>query len=244
MSCVAELSLLNARFSESGRKSINFTIFLVTIEGVLAAYQTFPFLPSPSPLTSFSTPNIGHRKVIRFDAILHNTRSAINCHVACEGFGIPILLFLRLVGCEVQESFQPTLNDSFAISYPRENSHSVVTRQPSVSELVQREMRTSPRATPGHLFAEIDEEIDVASAIDSTEDREKRRTYKERPADSMQPTFSQRKRKLPAEDGFSDVEIEEIDFDEDELRKLDSIHPPQLTSTRTRCNHSCKDRMK
>jgi hypothetical protein len=243
MSCVAELSLLNARFSESGRKSINFTSFLVAIEGVLAAYQTFPSLPPPPPLTSFSTSSIGHRKVIRFDAILPNTGSAIKCHVGCEGFGIPTFLFLHLVGCEVQESFQPTLNDSLAIFYPLENSHSVVTRQPSVSELVQRAMRTSQRATPEHPVGKIDEEIDVVSAIDSAEDREKPRTSKGRPADSMQLTFLQRKRKPPAEDGFSDVEIEEIDLDEDELRKLDSMHPPQVTSTRTRCNHSCKDRM-
>jgi hypothetical protein len=244
MSCVAELCLLNARFSESGRKSINFTTFIVTIEGVLAGYQTFPYLAPPSSLTSFSTSSIGHRKVIRFDAILHNTRSAITCHVGCEGFGIATLLFLHLVGCEVQESFQPTLSDSLAISYRLEGPHSVVTRQPSVSELVQRAMTTSQRPTPGHLFRKIDKDIEVAGVIDSAEDLEKPGTYKERPAGSMQPTFLQRKRKSPAEDGFSDVEIEEIDLDEDELRKLDSIHPLQLTSTRTRCNHLCKDRMK
>jgi hypothetical protein len=54
-----------------------------------------------------------------------------------------------------------------------------------------------------------------------------------------------RKRKGTFEDGFSDIEIDDFELDEDDLKELQRIESPEkLPNGNYRCNHLCKDRMK
>jgi len=161
---------------------------------------------------------------------------------------VKIMVFLRsfinkIVGCEVQETFQPTLDESPVTTGPFLNSHSVVTGQPSVSELVNIAMTTSKNAAAEQLLRAFNTEIESTGIFDASSDLER---ASERPGrDSKHSALLQRKRKFPAKDGFSDVEIEDIDLDEEELKKLDFVSAPrESASTRTRCKHLCKDRMK
>ena len=46
-------------------------------------------------------------------------------------------------------------------------------------------------------------------------------------------------------DSFSDIEIDDFELDENDLKQLERIESPQkLPNGNTRCNHTCKDRMK
>jgi hypothetical protein len=47
------------------------------------------------------------------------------------------------------------------------------------------------------------------------------------------------------EDGFSDVDIDDTEFDENDLKELDHIESPaRLPNGNRKCNHRCKDRNK
>jgi len=155
-----------------------------------------------------------------------------------------LLSFINtIVGCEVQETFQPNLDERLVTTRPFLNPHSVVTRQPSVSELVNMAMTTSKHAPTKPLLKEFNTEIESAGVFDLDSNLE---SVGERPGrDVKDSALLERKRKLATKDGFSDVEIEDIDLDEVELKKLDFVGPSQVSSGgRTRCKHVCKDRMK
>lgn len=54
-----------------------------------------------------------------------------------------------------------------------------------------------------------------------------------------------RKRKNTFEDGFSDIEIDDLDLDEDDLEQLERIESPnKLPNGNYKCNHLCKDKTK
>jgi translation initiation factor 2 beta subunit (eIF-2beta)/eIF-5 len=51
-----------------------------------------------------------------------------------------------------------------------------------------------------------------------------------------------RKRKNTFEDSFSDIEIDDLDLDEDDLKQLERIESPnKLPNGNYKCNHRCKD---
>ena len=52
-----------------------------------------------------------------------------------------------------------------------------------------------------------------------------------------------RKRKRTLEDQFSDIEVDDLELDEDDLKELDRLESPEkLPNGNYRCNHLCKDR--
>lgn len=54
-----------------------------------------------------------------------------------------------------------------------------------------------------------------------------------------------RKRKSAFEDGFSDVEIDDLEFDEEDLKELDGVKSSQkLPNGNLKCSHKCKDKTK
>jgi len=168
---------------------------------------------------------------------LSTAMSAVKIMVILQSF------INTIVGCELQETFQPTLDESLVSTRPFLNPHSVVTGQPSVSELVNIAMTTSKHHAAEQLLRDFNTELDNTGIFDASSDLECAGERAGR--DFKHSALLQRKRKFPAKDGFSDVEIEDIDLDEDELKKLDFVGPPQESSdTRTRCKHVCKDRMK
>jgi hypothetical protein len=53
------------------------------------------------------------------------------------------------------------------------------------------------------------------------------------------------KRKSTFDDRFSDVEIDEFELDEDDMKQLEKIESPEkLPNGNYKCNHTCKDRTK
>jgi hypothetical protein len=54
-----------------------------------------------------------------------------------------------------------------------------------------------------------------------------------------------RKRKNTFEDGFPDVEIDDLEFDEEDLKELDGVESSQkLPNGNLKCSHKCKDKTK
>jgi hypothetical protein len=61
----------------------------------------------------------------------------------------------------------------------------------------------------------------------------------------MSVTSGTRKRKITFEDSFSDIEIDDLELDEDDLKQLERIESPdKLANGNYKCNHPCKDRSK
>jgi hypothetical protein len=57
------------------------------------------------------------------------------------------------------------------------------------------------------------------------------------------PKVMARKRKRTLEDQFSDIEVDDLELDEDDLKELDRLESPEkLPNGNYRCNHLCKDR--
>jgi hypothetical protein len=54
-----------------------------------------------------------------------------------------------------------------------------------------------------------------------------------------------RKRKSTFDDGFSDVGIDDLVFDEEDLKQLDGVESSQkLPNGNLKCGHKCKDKTK
>ena len=65
------------------------------------------------------------------------------------------------------------------------------------------------------------------------------------PSIEAEPLLGMKKRKSAFGDGFSDVEIDEFELDEDDLKQLDRIQSAErLPNGKYKCNHLCKDRKK
>ena len=135
---------------------------------------------------------------------------------------------------------------------------SVVRRQPTISELVNEAVKSfEPRRGSGQSrqgisgleigmgtwlrapLTSVGGDLDFQHLVDVRVNN----THSSR--NSMPVPSGTRKRKNTFEDSFSDIEIDDLDLDEDDLKQLERIESPnKLPNGNYKCNHLCKDRTK
>jgi hypothetical protein len=203
---------------------------------------------------------IGAGKMLKFDTIMSGPRQVVQCYLGCDGIGsLPcVYLMAYVVGCEVDRICDPELDEQTFIMALGPEVRSIVRRQPTISELVNEVVKSSePRGGNGQPrqgisgleigmetwfkapLTSVGRDIDFQHLPDVTVNN----THSSRKP--MPVPSGSRKRKNTFEDSFSDIEIDDLDLDEDDLKQLEQIESPnKLPNGKYKCNHLCKDRTK
>src|ERR1700731_5335519 len=80
---------------------------------------------------------IGAGKMLKFDATM-KCPGKIQCYLGCEGIGNCPALHSCIVGCEIESVCDPELDDQTFIRLLGPETRSIVRKQPTISELVNR----------------------------------------------------------------------------------------------------------
>lgn len=151
------------------------------------------------------------------------------------------------MGCEIEVTCDPDLSASAFVRHSGQNVSSIVRRQPTITELVNKAMNvnnlltentqtTNRQANSTRTGKDLDfEHLREASGQD----------FALQPTTPAQPTNKKRKRTNSVEDAFPDIQVDDLELDENDLKVLDGLESPEkLANGNYRCNHACKDRTK
>lgn len=151
------------------------------------------------------------------------------------------------MGCEVEATCDPDLSTSAFVRHSGQKVSSIVRRQPTITELVNKAMNvnnplmentqaTNRQANSTRTGKDLDfEHLREASGQD----------FALEPTIPAQPTNKKRKRTNSVEDAFPDIRVDDLELDENDLKVLDGLESPEkLANGNYRCNHACKDRTK
>src|SRR5271168_4286415 len=161
----------------------------------------------------------------------------------CSQLAIPH----TIVGCEVEATCDPELSESAFVGRSGQKVKSIVRRQPTITELVNKAMNTN---TPLADNTETTNRQGISSRTGKDLDFEHLREGSGQdltlqPTLPPQPTSKKRKRTNSADDSFPDIQIDDLELDENDLKVLDGLESPEkLANGNYRCNHACKDRTK
>ena len=253
----AKITLMNSRLTSSfkGRKSI-WTTFIATKGGEICSFQRFPFQPHSLPLTARNS-TIGSGKEFTFDVSITRPDQMIYCLVGCDRIGETVHYRVNLqVGCEVDVTCDPGLDTAMFVNNVQKSSRTTIVRnQRTISELLDDALTSTSAQQIGSkaagsafvkkgLFFEF---ISLTLGGFQNTDRRKQRIT---PRTNDSPNFlsgTSENLGVNFDDSFSEIEIDDTEFDEEDLRKLDRMEctrTDKLPNGNFKCEHSCKDRVK
>jgi hypothetical protein len=161
-----------------------------------------------------------------------------------------------VAGCEIEVIYNPELDGATFVNLLGPAVQTIVRRQPSISELVDQARKTSTVTTHGPQnrqigsISEFNTWPNVVSDLDFEHMNEVFRDEVYFKSMTATSSAAKRKREGTFEDSFADVEIDDTQLDEEDLKRLDYIESPQKISPKKlpngnlKCNHTCKDKTK
>ena len=161
------------------------------------------------------------------------------------------------MGCEIEVTYNPELDEGIFASLLGPPVQTIVRRQPSISELVNKARKTSAVTAHDPQNRQVSGTSEwfntlpnVVQDLDFEHLREPSGNEVSFPSMTVTSSTAKRKREGIFEDSFTDVEIDDTQLDEEDLKQLDCIESPQkispqkLPNGNLKCNHTCKDKTK
>jgi hypothetical protein len=152
-----------------------------------------------------------------------------------------------IAGCEIDVICDPKFDESAFAGLLGKELQSIVRNQPTISELVNGSMKMPKFDIHSSRSQGIAEMIDIMQINQAAQnvdfDHLQAQEPRFQPSIEETPLPGTRKRKSPFEDGFSDIDVDDFELNEDDVRQLDSIQSPEkLPNGKYKCSHLCKDR--
>ena len=161
-----------------------------------------------------------------------------------------------VVGCEIEVLYNPESDGATFASLLGPAVQTIVRGQPSISELVNKARKASN--ITGHdtqkrqvaSISEFNTWPNVVQDLDFEHLREASGNEVYFQSTTAASSAAKRKREDTVEDSFTDVEIDDTQLDEEDLKQLDCIESPKkispqkLPNGNLKCNHTCKDKTK